>query len=257
MLNSASVELEETNPDSPRLDAELLLSHVLECPRLDLFLNGDQPLNGDQLVAYLELLRQRSLACPVAYLTGEKEFWSLTLEVSKDTLIPRPDTEILVETAVEQILKWQKTNHGKTCCIAELGTGTAAIPLALCAELTNLHITSVDCSEQILAIAARNIHSYKNLLAPRNNQLDLVQSDLFPAIDTPVSAGDGKATEHTAPIFTAGKRNHISPEIALEVQAQKGQVGRVDRVVEMLVQGKKSATTGTVSQSAQTWTALR
>ena len=51
MLNSASVELEETNPDSPRLDAELLLSHVLECPRLDLFLNGDQPLNGDQLVA--------------------------------------------------------------------------------------------------------------------------------------------------------------------------------------------------------------
>ena len=185
MLNSASVELEETNPDSPRLDAELLLSHVLECPRLDLFLKGDQLLNGDQLVAYLELLRQRSLGCPVAYLTGEKEFWSLTLEVSKDTLIPRPDTEILVETAVEQILKWQKTNQGKTCCIAELGTGTAAIPLALCAELTTLHITSVDCSEQILAIAARNIHSYKNLLAPRNNQLDLVQSDLFPAIDTP------------------------------------------------------------------------
>ena len=185
MLNSATVELEETNPDSPRLDAELLLSHVLECPRLDLFLKGDQPLNRDQLVAYLELLRQRSLGCPVAYLTGEKEFWSLTLEVSKDTLIPRPDTEILVETAVEQILKWQKTNQGKTCCIAELGTGTAAIPLALCAELTNLHITSVDCSEQILSIAVRNIHSYKNLLAPRNNQLDLVQSDLFPAIDTP------------------------------------------------------------------------
>ena len=79
---------------------------------------------------------------------------------------------------------------------------------------------------------------------------------LLPAIDTPVSAGDGKATEHTSPIFTAGKRNHISPDIALEGQAQKGQVGRVDRVVEVLVQGKKSATTGTVSQSAQTWTAL-
>ena len=185
MLNSATVELEETNPDSPRLDAELLLSHVLDCPRLDLFLKGDQPLNDDQLVAYLELLRQRSLGSPVAYLTGEKEFWSLTLEVSKDTLIPRPDTEILVETAVEQILKWQKTNQGKTCYIAELGTGTAAIPLALCAELTNLHITSVDCSEQILAIATQNVHSYKNLLVPRNNQLDLVESDLFSAIELP------------------------------------------------------------------------
>ena len=96
LLNSATLELEETNPDSPRLDAEILLSHVLECPRLDLLLNGNQQLHGDQMVAYLELLRQRSLGCPVSYLTGKKEFWSLTLEVSKDTLIPRPDTETLV-----------------------------------------------------------------------------------------------------------------------------------------------------------------
>ena len=184
MLNSATVELKETNPDSPRLDAELLLSHVMECPRFELFLRGNQPLNDDQMVAYLELLRQRSLGCPVSYLTGEKEFWTLTLKVSKDTLIPRPDTETLVESTVEQILSWQKTNKGKTCCIAELGTGTAAIPLALCAELTNLHITSVDSSGQILAIAARNIHTYKNLLAPRNNRLDLLQSDLFSAIDS-------------------------------------------------------------------------
>ena len=184
MLNSATVELKETNPDSPRLDAELLLSNVMECPRFELFLRGNQPLNGDQMVAYLELLRQRSLGCPVSYLTGEKEFWTLTLKVSKDTLIPRPDTETLVESIVEQILKWQENNKGETCCIAELGTGTAAIPLALCAELTNLHITSVDSSGQILAIAARNIHTYKNLLAPRNNRLDLVQSDLFSAIDS-------------------------------------------------------------------------
>ena len=179
LLNSATAELEETNPDSPRLDAELLLSHVLECPRFELLLRGNQPLNGDQMVTYLELLRQRSLGCPVSYLSGEKEFWSLTLKVSKDTLIPRPDTETLVESTVEQILKWQKTNKGKTCCIAELVTGTAAVPLALCAELKNLHVTSVDCSEQILVIAARNIHSYKTLLAPRNNHLDLVHLSLI------------------------------------------------------------------------------
>ena len=184
-LNSATVKLEETNPDSARLDAELLLSHVMECPRLELFLKGGQQLNCEQLVSFLELLRQRSLGCPVAYLTGEKEFWSLTLEVSKDTLIPRPDTETLVEAAVEQILKWQKTYKGKTCSILELGTGTAAIPLALCTELTNIHITSVDYSPKILEIAGRNIHSYKNLLAPRKNTLELVQSDLFSAIDFP------------------------------------------------------------------------
>ena len=183
LLNSATLEIKETNPDSPRLDAEILLSHVIKCPRLDLFHKGDQQLNDDQLVTYIELLRQRSLGCPVAYLTGRKEFWSLTLEVSKETLIPRPDTEILVETAVEQIQNWQKTNRGEICYIAELGTGTAAIPLALCAELTNLHITAVDYSEQILAIAARNILSYEKLVAPRNNRLELVKSDLFSALD--------------------------------------------------------------------------
>jgi len=185
MLNSATMELKETKPDSPRIDAELLLSHVMECSRLDLYFKGEQKLNGDQMVAYLELLRQRSLGCPVAYLTGEKEFWSLTLEVSKDTLIPRPDTETLVETIIEQIFKWKKSNKGKTCYIAELGTGTAAIPLALCSELTNLHITSVDCSQQTLEIAAKNIHSYKKLLTPRSNRLKILRSDLFSTIKFP------------------------------------------------------------------------
>ncbi len=185
IINSATEELIGIKPNSPRLDAELLLSHVMECHRLDLILKREQQVNVDQLVDFIELLRQRSLGCPVAYLTGEKEFWSLNLKVSKDTLIPRPDTETLVETAVEEILKWEKTNKGKTCCIAELGTGTAAIPLALCSELTNLHITSVDCSEEILEIAKRNIHCYKKLLTPRNNILELKKSDLFSAVDFP------------------------------------------------------------------------
>ena len=185
IINSATFELGSLKPNTPRLDAELLLSHVLECHRLELILKGEQQLNEDQLVEFFELLRQRSLGCPVAYLTGEKEFWSLNLKVSKDTLIPRPDTETLVETAVEEILKWEKTNKGKTCCIAELGTGTAAIPLALCSELTNLHITSVDYSKEILEIAKRNIQSYKKLLTPRNNILELKQSDLFSEIDFP------------------------------------------------------------------------
>jgi len=185
LLNSATVELEKTNPNTPRLDAELLLSHVLECPRLDLIFKENQQLNGEQIAAFFEILRKRSLGCPVAYLIGKKEFWSLTLEVSKETLIPRPDTETLVETVLEQILRWQKKNRGKTCLIAELGTGTAAIPLAMCTELTNLHITSVDYSAEIIQIAARNIHSYKNLLKPRKNRLDLVQSNLFSEIEFP------------------------------------------------------------------------
>ena len=183
VLISATAKLEETNPDSPRLDAEILLSHLLECSRLDLFLKWELKLDHDQVADYFKLIKQRSLGCPVAYLTGKKEFWSLTLEVSKETLIPRPDTETLIENAVEQILKWQKINKGEICRIAELGTGTAVIPLALCAELKKLHITSVDYSEKILSIAGRNIQSYKNLLTPRNNQVELLVSDLFSSIE--------------------------------------------------------------------------
>ena len=106
----------------------------------------------------------------------------MTLEVSKATLIPRPDTETLVETSVEKMLEWQQTHPEATCNIAELGTGTAAIPLAFCAELQNLNIISVDCSAETLTVAARNLERYQNLLAPRNNSLKLVESDLFSAI---------------------------------------------------------------------------
>lgn len=183
ILNWTQVHFEKTRPDSPRLDAELLLASVLDCPRLDLYLRADQPLNEQERGAYRELVQQRAEGCPVAYLTGEKEFWSLTLEVNKSTLIPRPDTETLVETAVEQIRKWQKTNPETTCKIAELGTGTAAIPLALCSELRNLDIITVDCSAEILAVASRNLQNHESLLSPRNNNVQLVESNLFSKIN--------------------------------------------------------------------------
>ena len=182
ILNWTQGHFEKVRPDSPRLDAELLLAFVLKCPRLDLYLRADQPLNEDERSAYRELIQQRAAGCPIAYLTGEKDFWSLTLEVSKATLIPRPDTETLVETAVEHILKWQEDHPGQTCQIAELGTGTAAIPLALCADLQNLNIISVDCSADALTVAARNLERYQSLLTPRNNSLELQESDFFSAI---------------------------------------------------------------------------
>ena len=108
ILSWTQGHFEKLRPDSPRLDAELLLSYVLNCERLELYLNADQPLNDAERGTYRELVQQRAAGCPIAYLTGKKEFWSLTLEVNNATLIPRPDTETLVETAVGQIRKWQK-----------------------------------------------------------------------------------------------------------------------------------------------------
>ena len=183
ILSWTQGHFEKLRPDSPRLDAELLLSYVLNCERLELYLNADQPLNDAERGTYRELVQQRAAGCPIAYLTGKKEFWSLTLEVNNATLIPRPDTETLVETAVGQIRKWQKIHPETTCIIAELGTGTAAIPLALCAELLNLNIISVDCSADILAVASRNLERHESLLAPCNNQIQLIESDLFSKIN--------------------------------------------------------------------------
>ena len=166
-------------PDSPRLDAELLLAFVLDCPRLDLYLRADQPLNEKERGAYRELVQQRAAGCPIAYLTGEKEFWSLTLEVNKNTLIPRPVTETVVEIAVEQIRKRQNNHPDSKCLIAELGTGTGAIPLAICAELKDLHIIAVDCKADVLEVAARNLQRHESLLSPRHNHIELVESNLF------------------------------------------------------------------------------
>jgi len=179
VLNWTKSYLEKFCPNSPRLDAELLLSFVLDCPRLDLYLHADQPLNHYELRVFRELVKKRANGCPVAYLIGEKEFWSLKLEVNKNTLIPRPDTETLVEHSVRQIREWQKKNPEETCQIVELGTGTAAIPLSLCYELQNLSIISIDCNVEVLDLAARNLNRYESLLNPRYNQIQLLKSNLF------------------------------------------------------------------------------
>ena len=183
ILSWTQGHFEKWRPETPRLDAELLLAFVLGCSRLDLYLKADQPLNQKERKAYRELVQQRADGCPIAYLIGEKEFWSLTLEVNKNTLIPRPDTETLVENTVVQIQNWQIKHPESQCQIAELGTGTAAIPLAICAEVKNLHIIAVDCSKDVLEVAERNMERHKSLLSPRNNLIELVESNLFSKIN--------------------------------------------------------------------------
>jgi release factor glutamine methyltransferase len=116
----------------------------------------------------------------LAYTLGYKYFWTLILEVNESTLIPRFDTEALVDVAIERILKWKEDHPNQVCKIAELGTGTAAIPLALCSELSDLHIISVDVFPKVIEVANKNIQKYKELLNPRNNSIELIQNNLFP-----------------------------------------------------------------------------
>lgn len=151
-LTQALQQLDKLNPDS-RLEAELLLAHVLQKNRSYLFAHDDEKINDIHYASYLQLITQRSQGVPIAYLTGTRDFWSLTLKVNAHTLIPRHETERLVELALELVPDQQDTQ------ILDLGTGSGAIALALAKERPHWKITACDYSEKALEIAKENAHN--------------------------------------------------------------------------------------------------
>ena len=137
---------------SPEIDAEILLGHSLKQSRAWLLTYQEEELSADQVAEFNNLVERRKNGEPIAYILGEREFWSLNLNVNSATLIPRPETEILVEVALE---KAQLPFQG-IMSIADLGTGSGAIALALASELTNAFITATDKSNDALLVAKQN-----------------------------------------------------------------------------------------------------
>lgn len=137
--------------ESARLDAEVLLSHVLKKERIFLYVHFDQPLEPQELAAYKDCIRRRVRHEPVAYITGHREFMGLEFKVSRATLIPRPDTEILVEAVLQRLKP-----AGKGCTIADIGTGTGAICLSILNYLPKLRGYAVDISADALEVARDN-----------------------------------------------------------------------------------------------------
>ncbi|MDT8419183.1 MAG: peptide chain release factor N(5)-glutamine methyltransferase [Desulfuromonadales bacterium] len=151
--------------DNPRLDAQLLLAHVLEVDRVGLYLNFDRPLTTTELDVIRPLVKRRGQREPLQYLTGRAEFWSLVFEVTPAVLIPRADTEILVEEALSRA--------GEQGCLLDVGTGSGAVVVSLATELSGWRMTGLDISAEALAVAAQNIarHNVAELV-------DLHQGDL-------------------------------------------------------------------------------
>ena len=174
--------------ESPRLDAEVLLAHVLEKQRIYLYVHFDEPLQPAELAAYREMIKQRVLHVPVAQILGEKEFMGLTFKVTADTLVPRPDTEILVQAAVERLkaMKGEKSATGvladesaaeepaegqpaggadaeqevaEPLHIADIGTGSGAICLSVLHYLADTVADTVDISPAARAVAEENAAS--------------------------------------------------------------------------------------------------
>ena len=139
--------------ESPRLDAEVLLSYVLKKERIYLYVHFDQPLEAAELAAYKELIKQRVNHVPVAYLLGQKEFMGLTFKVTPATLIPRPDTEILVQAAVERLRGREKVSF------ADIGTGSGAICLSVLSFVPDSTAATVDISQEARTVAEENAES--------------------------------------------------------------------------------------------------
>jgi release factor glutamine methyltransferase len=143
--------------ESPRSSAEILLAHTLEINRIDLYLQYDQPLNSSELEKFKPLIKRRAAREPVAYITGIKEFWSLELVVTKDVLIPRPDTECLIEASLSLLSADVNGNSDlKQMRILELGTGSGAIVLALAKEKPMHFYYASDCNIKTIMVAKNN-----------------------------------------------------------------------------------------------------
>ena len=147
--------LESHGSDSPRLDAELLAATALRVRRLDIYLQFDRPLDEEQLTAIRELVRRRGDGEPVAHITGEREFHGRPFTVSPEVLIPRPETELLVDLALQRA-----ADRGDGVRIADVGTGSGCIAITLAAGCPGAEVTATEVSAAAMAVASANLRRH-------------------------------------------------------------------------------------------------
>lgn len=171
LLNLGSGYLEQQGCPTPRLDAEVLLCHVLNMDRVQLYVNFDRPLEVSEIDQYRYLIGWRGRRVPVSYLLGKREFYSKEFKVTRDVLIPRPETEILVEQAIKLVQPFIMPR------VIDLGTGSGVIAVSLALQISEIQVLAADISSQALAVAQENA----TLLGVKE-KITFLQSDLFQKI---------------------------------------------------------------------------
>ena len=178
----------EKGIESPRLDAEVLLGHVLEKERIYLYVHFDEPLQPQELADYREAIKQRIRRVPVAYIIGKREFMGLTFHVTEDTLVPRPDTEILVQAAIERLKKMSGAEEAHPVHFADIGTGTGAICLSVLHYLPQATADTVDISEAARKVAEENAEALDF-----KGRVTFYTGDLLAPLASQDGAASGKA----------------------------------------------------------------
>ncbi len=211
LLNWTVNYFKSKNIQSARLDAEVLLSHVLRQERIYLYVHFDEPMEQNELSKFREYVKKRAQHVPIAYIIGEREFMGLPFKVTKDTLIPRPDTEILVENVLNNVDK------DKEIEIVDIGTGSGAIILSLLVNLPKAQGKTVDISSKAIEVAKENAVNLQvndrckffvgDLFAPLNgNKFDVIVSNppYIPKKDIATLEDDVKEYEPVSALTDGG-----------------------------------------------------
>lgn len=167
ILDKSTAFLNEKRIESPRLNADLLMAHVLSCKRLDLYLMFDRPLKEDELEKYREFIRRRIKFEPLQYIVGSVDFFGLNISVSPAVLIPRPETELLVEIIIEENKELQCPK------ILDLGSGSGNISIALAKALPDSRVFALDISKESIEVAKNNA------LENGIENIEFINSDMF------------------------------------------------------------------------------
>lgn len=177
LLSWTTTYLRENAADSPRLDAEILLAHALKCERIELYTTFDAVPTENERAVFRELVKRRAQHEPVAYLVGRKEFFSLSFQVTKDVLIPRPETELVISCLLDHV----EESSRRECSIVDVGTGSGILAICGAKFLPQARIHAIDTSEAALNVARRNATAHGveehitfhqgDLLAPLEKEL--------------------------------------------------------------------------------------
>ena len=201
LLGWTSKYFSEHGADSPRLDAEVLLAHVRGCQRIDLYTAHEEVVAEDARAAFRKLVKERAAGTPVAYLVGEKEFYSLPFYVTPDVLIPRPETEDLVVALLDRA---GESGGGRKIDIADVGTGSGILAVCAAKFLPEARVTAIDVSRAALDVARTNAERHGV-----SDRIEFLEGDLL----APVASREFDFIVSNPPYVSAAEFAELSPGV--------------------------------------------